>query len=62
MSVEDTSAELHMGSSSGDLSLNLPRLEASEARDEVKELLFRMAADINNHLDNTGILVQYILI
>ncbi|XP_051278356.1 protein PAXX isoform X2 [Dicentrarchus labrax] len=41
--VHDTSAELHVGSGPGDLSVSLSRLEGLRATAELKELLFRMA-------------------
>ncbi|XP_054467071.1 protein PAXX [Anoplopoma fimbria] len=41
--VHDTSAELHVNSNSGDQSVTLSKLEGSQARKELKELLFRMA-------------------
>ncbi|XP_049907333.1 protein PAXX [Epinephelus moara] len=45
VSVEvcDTSAELRVSSSPGDLSVTLSRLEGPQATQELKELLFRMA-------------------
>uniref|UniRef100_UPI0037E8CCED protein PAXX n=1 Tax=Semicossyphus pulcher TaxID=241346 RepID=UPI0037E8CCED len=41
--VHDSRADLHVGSSSADLCLTLNRLKDSQARAELKELLFRMA-------------------
>ncbi|XP_029915508.1 protein PAXX isoform X2 [Myripristis murdjan] len=41
--VQDSSAELCLGSGPGDLSVSLSRLEGPQAREELRELLFRMA-------------------
>lgn len=41
--LHDTSAELCGGSSPGDLRVKLSRLEAPQAAEELKELLFTMA-------------------
>lgn len=45
--VQDTSAELCGGSSPGDLRLKLSRLEPPQAAEELKELLFTMAASLS---------------
>ncbi|GAA6234175.1 protein PAXX [Lates japonicus] len=45
--VHDTGAELQVGSSPDDMSVNLVRLEGSKATEELKELLFRMADSLN---------------
>ncbi|KAM6965356.1 protein PAXX [Aplochiton taeniatus] len=46
VSVQDTIAVLHVGSSSENLSVPLCRLSEAEAREELKELLFRMVDNI----------------
>lgn len=45
--VHDTGAELQVGSSPDDMTVNLVRLEGSKATEELKELLFRMADSLN---------------
>lgn len=45
--VDDASAELCGGSSPGDLRVKLSRLEAPQAAEELKELLFTMADSLS---------------
>jgi hypothetical protein len=51
--VEDTDAVLYVAASPGDLSVTLSRLKEQEAKEVLRELLFRMA-DSLTHLNNTG--------
>ena len=53
VSVQDTCAVLHVGSSPGDLSVDLTRLEETDAKDELRKLLFRMG-DSLTQLNSTG--------
>ncbi|XP_041757547.2 protein PAXX isoform X2 [Coregonus clupeaformis] len=53
VSVQDTSAVLYVGASPGGLSVTLSRLKEQEAKEVLRELLFRMA-DSLTHLNNTG--------
>lgn len=43
VSVHEVGAELRLGSSPGDLSVTLSRLEGPQATDKLRELLFTMA-------------------
>ncbi|XP_020330915.1 protein PAXX isoform X1 [Oncorhynchus kisutch] len=53
VSVEDTDAVLYVAASPGDLSVTLSRLKEQEAKEVLRELLFRMA-DSLTHLNNTA--------
>ena len=53
MSVQDSSAVLHVGSSPGDLSVDLTRLGEPDAKEELRKLLFRMG-DSLTQLNSTG--------
>lgn len=53
VSVQDTSAVLYVAASPGDLSVTLSRLKEQEAKEVLRELLFRMA-DSLTRLDHTS--------
>ncbi|CAB1322294.1 unnamed protein product [Coregonus sp. 'balchen'] len=53
VSVQGTGAVLCVGTSPGDLSVTLSRLKQPEAKEKLRELLFRMA-DSLTRLDHTG--------
>ncbi|XP_046904316.1 protein PAXX isoform X2 [Hypomesus transpacificus] len=53
VSVQDSSAVLHVGSSPGDLSVDLTRLGEPDAKEELRKLLFRMG-DSLTQLNSTG--------
>jgi len=51
--LQEDSAVLHLGSEPTDLSLSLSKLTDSEGRTEVKELLFKMADNLQQ-LESQG--------
>ncbi|XP_028991297.1 protein PAXX [Betta splendens] len=57
VAVHDSTAELHVGSTPGDLSVTLSRLKGPQAAEELKELLFEMA-DSLTRLNSTSTLVS----
>lgn len=56
--VHDTSAELCGGSSPADVRMKLSRLEASEAAEELKELLFTMADSLSQSASPSSVIAS----